>query len=100
MEFKQADIEDPVVREEIKEWAGVINEAVTGTPYVPEPDPWMTGTVEMVENLAGAVDKVKGAFGFRSYEAVSGHCEGCGASITGIRGETTKCPYCGTFHTF
>ena len=27
-------------------------------------------------------------------------CPSCGAALSGIKGETTKCPYCGTFYTF
>ena len=30
----------------------------------------------------------------------NGKCPSCGATLTGIKGETEKCPYCGTFHTF
>ena len=30
----------------------------------------------------------------------SGKCPSCGAALSGIKGETTKCPYCGTFYTF
>ena len=56
--------------------------------------------MSMAEAIEAPVDKMRSIFGIKSTTQVSCKCPSCGATLTGIKGETEKCPYCGTFHTF
>ena len=66
-----------------------------------------SGDDKFIENAAAAMEKInhianklRRTFGLQSTETMSADCPGCGASLTGTAGETVKCPYCGTYHTF
>ena len=56
------------------------------------------------ENVSGSVShsiqKVKDALGIKSTEQLAKQCPSCGASVSGVRGEVAKCPYCGSFVKF
>lgn len=84
---------------DIKEWIRSISEAVTGNP-MPEEDDLLDDFAKFAETISGSVNKIKNAFGFGTKESVSCHCPSCGASITGRKGETIQCPYCGSYYTF
>ncbi len=89
--------------DEIKAWVAAITSAITGVP-VSAPQDDMTefvGEISAVaDSVSSAVGKLRKTFGIKSTEMVSGHCSGCGASLSGHEGETVQCPYCGTYHTF
>lgn len=87
--------------EEVKDWIGSITEVITGKPAPKKnDDDWMAETVAFAESFGDSIHKIKKSFGFEKEEQASGHCPSCGASITGYKGETTKCPYCGSYYTF
>ena len=63
------------------------------------------GADVVAETLKGTIDTFKDVFSRKSASQlqdmeVSGYCPNCGVSITGIKGRPTRCPYCGSFHTF
>ena len=51
-------------------------------------------------NPDDSIFKVKDALGIKSNEEVVKQCSSCGASLTGIRGEVSECPYCGSYIKF
>lgn len=87
--------------DEVKDWANEINTLLTGQPPIYPIKNWMDDMKDL-ENMAaaftGTVKSVKAVFGIK--ETTSCKCPACGASITGVTGETVACPYCGTYHTF
>lgn len=86
---------------DVEEWIDSRNELVMGQkPVRKNRDDWVTETLAFAESVAGTITRVKSALGIKETEQVSCSCPACGASLTGIRGDTTQCPYCGTFHTF
>ena len=54
----------------------------------------------LAESIEAPIEKMRDIFGIKSTKQVSCKCPSCGATLTGIKGETTQCPYCGTYHTF
>lgn len=87
--------------EEVKDWIGSICEVITGKPAPKKTDDdWLAETVAFAESFGESIHKIKKSFGIETEEEASGHCPSCGASIAGIKGETTKCPYCGSYYTF
>ena len=85
--------------DEVKAWANRINTMLTGQPDRFKTDDWVGEIEELVDSFAGATEKVRKAFGMQSTEQVSCSCPSCGASLTGIKGETIRCGYCGSYHT-
>ena len=85
--------------DEVKEWADCINTMLTGQPARFKTGDWMEEIEEFAESFAGAAEKVRKAFGIKSTEQVSCSCPSCGASLTGMKGETVRCGYCGSYHT-
>ena len=69
---------------------------------VPEAEEPEAAVVEPVtaEPVAEPIERIQGLFGIKSDRPVSCKCPSCGAALNGIKGETIKCPYCGTFYTF
>ena len=89
----------------VKEWIAAISAVVKGEPFEPkgEFDDMMQDMAKMAafaerisDSVVGSVTRVKDALGIKSREKVALKCPSCGASLAGIRGETDKCPYCGT----
>lgn len=85
--------------DDAKKMKNCISEAITGQP-VAEEDSFLDEIVGFANSIAGSVNKIKSAFGFQTAESASCHCPSCGASISGTKGETIKCPYCGSYYTF
>ncbi|MBQ9062409.1 MAG: hypothetical protein IJ121_06260 [Eubacterium sp.] len=85
--------------DEVKEWANCINTMLTGQPARFKTDDWMGEIEELAESFSGAAEKVREAFGLKSAEQVSCSCPSCGASLVGMKGETVRCGYCGSYHT-
>ena len=86
---------------DIDNWVGHIVSIITGEPIKEEsPEEMMADLLSMAEAIEAPVDKMRSIFGIKSTTQVSCKCPACGASLTGIKGETEKCPYCGTYHTF
>lgn len=84
-----------------RDWADSINEILTGkAPEKKDDMAWVAETLAMADSVAGSINKVRNALGIGQEEEASGICPGCGASISGIRGKTIQCPYCGTYYTF
>ena len=52
------------------------------------------------ESMTDSVEKIQSVFGIKSTRQVSCKCPSCGASLSGTKGETIQCPYCGTTYTF
>lgn len=86
--------------DEIKDWANSINTMLTGQPDIYKKEDWLGEMEHVTEAFTGAVKKVRKVFGIKSTEQVSCKCPSCGASLTGIEGETIRCPYCGNNFTF
>ena len=83
-----------------EEWAADVTGQITGIPVEKKGDfDWVGDLVGMADSVSEGIHKMKSALGIRSTEQVSGKCTGCGASISGIRGESIQCPYCGTYTT-
>ena len=86
---------------EIDEWVENIVSVVTGVPVHKKSDMEMLQeAVAFAESVAEPIEKIQGLFGIKSDRPVSCKCPSCGAALNGIKGETIKCPYCGTFYTF
>ena len=85
--------------DEVKEWANSINTILTGQPGRYKTDDWMEDIENFADGISDAAKKVRKAFGIKSTEQVSCRCPSCGASLTGIEGETVQCEYCGSYHT-
>ena len=88
--------------EEAAEFAAAVISTITGQEVEVA-----SGDDKFIENAAAALEKInhianklRRTFGLQSTETMSADCPGCGASLTGTAGETVKCPYCGTYHTF
>ena len=86
--------------DDVKEWANEINRLVTGQQDIYEIKDWAEDMEHIASAIDGSIRKVKRAFGIKETEVVSCKCPACGASISGILGETVQCPYCGSYHTF
>jgi len=86
--------------DDAKKMKNRIKEVITGQPVSDEDDDFFNDIIGFANTIAGSVNKIKSAFGFQKAESVSCHCPSCGASITGNKGETIKCPYCGSYYTF
>lgn len=84
-------------------WVEKITELMTGKKATINTNTRLTipGTEFVARTLKGTLDTYKDAFGLtKKEERVARFCSSCGASLSGIKGETEKCPYCGTFITF
>ena len=60
---------------------------------------WVGETLAMAESVTNTINSLKSSLGIKSTEQVSIRCPSCGATLTGIKGDTVKCPYCGTYTT-
>ena len=86
---------------EIDEWVENIVSVVTGVPVHKKSDMEMLQeAMAFAESVAEPIEKIQGLFGIKSDRPVSCKCPSCGAALNGIKGDTIKCPYCGTFYTF
>lgn len=86
---------------DIDEWIAQIDSVVTGEPVKRKTEADMIAeAMAIVETIEEPIEKMKGILGIKSDKEVSCRCPSCGASLIGLKGETQKCPYCGTFHTF
>ena len=86
---------------DIDDWVRHIVSIITGEPVKEDsPEEMMAEIMSMAEAIEAPVEKMRNIFGIKSTTQVSCKCPSCGATLTGIKGETEKCPYCGTFHTF
>lgn len=89
-------------RSHAKEFAGKVNEVLTGTPYAAkERDDSIAGVV--AGTMKDTVDSFKNAFGITAKEQmaqaaaaapVAGRCGSCRAPISGMRGRAATCSYC------
>lgn len=95
--------------DDVREWIDNINAVMTGKPIEKrgEYDDLMQDMEKLAafaENVSGSVShsiqKVKDALGIKSTEQLAKQCPSCGASVSGVRGEVAKCPYCGSFVKF
>ena len=55
---------------------------------------------EILSDFTTPIEKIQSVFGIKSDRKVSCKCPSCGATLTGTKGDTIQCPYCGTFYTF
>ena len=86
---------------EIDDWVANIVSVVTGVPVQKKSDlEGLQEAIAFAESVAEPIEKIQGLFGIKSDRPVSCKCPSCGAALNGIKGETIKCPYCGTFYTF
>ena len=60
----------------------------------------MQDALAFAESMTDSVEKIQSVFGIKSTRQVSCKCPSCGASLSGTKGETIQCPYCGTTYTF
>ncbi len=88
----------------INDWVMKINELVTGkvsTKIDNNSRMAIPGSAFIAKTLKGTIDTYKDAFGIKKkVETVSCRCKACGASVSGEKGTTGKCPYCDSFVTF
>ncbi len=88
-------------KRDIYVWVEKINELVTGnktTTIDNNARMAIPGSAFIAKALKGTIDTYKDAFGIKKkIERISNACPTCGASVTGIRGQTIKCPYCDSY---
>ena len=86
---------------DIDEWVENIVSVVTGVPVQKKSDlEMMQDALAFAESMTDSVEKIQSVFGIKSTRQVSCKCPSCGASLSGTKGETIHCPYCGTTYTF
>lgn len=86
---------------DIDEWVNNIIATVTGVPVKKKSEyEEMAEFVAFAESMTEPIEKIQSVFGIKSDRKVSCKCPSCGATLTGTKGDTIKCPYCGTFYTF
>lgn len=86
---------------DIDEWVENIVSVVTGVPVQKKSDlEMMQDALAFAESMTDSVEKIQSVFGIKSTRQVSCKCPSCGASLSGTKGETIQCPYCGTTYTF
>ncbi len=83
-----------IVNEKVKEreFANSLNKIVVGTNTDIIPKHAIPGVAFIGETLKGTVIAFKNAIGIQKNTSQS--CNTCGASISGIKGQIIKCPYC------
>ena len=88
--------------DEAAEFAAAVITTITGQEVkaVSSDERFMEGAVAAMEKINHLANRIRRTFGLESTETMSATCPGCGASLTGTDGETVKCPYCGSYHTF
>lgn len=84
---------------DVQEWIDKITEVITGKKVERDEYAWLGETLAMAESVTSTINSLKGALGIKSTEQVSMRCPSCGATLTGTKGETVQCQYCGTFTT-
>ena len=91
-------------KSDVIKWVDKINELVTGkktTTSETNARMALPGSEFIAKTLKGTLDVYKDTFGFtKKIQQRSCKCPGCGSSLTGSKGETTQCPYCGTYVSF
>ncbi len=92
-------------KSDVVTWIKKINELTTGTVIKDEEVNNSSGFATAIRSIANTIKEginiYKGVFKEEEKkERISCKCEGCGATCTGFKGETTKCEYCGNFITF
>ena len=91
-------------KKDILLWVEKINELITGEKTtVPETNARLVipGSEYLAKTIKGTIETYKEAFGMKKRkEYVSCYCKGCGAPVSGVKGESKRCPYCDTFTTF
>lgn len=92
-------------KKDIIVWIKKINEVTTGkvlkTEEIEGANTIIPGLEEIASSVKATVDICKDAFGLKKKEVyVSCSCKKCGATSSGIKGESAKCPYCGNYITF
>ena len=89
-----------VFDQDAEDWVADVIGQITGIPVEKKGEfDWVGDIVGMADSVSEGINKMKSALGIKSTEQVSWKCAGCGASISGIRGESIQCPYCGTYTT-
>lgn len=93
-------------KNEAVKWVDGINKLLTGNAADPESKKMMAlpGTELVTSVIADTFDVVKNVIGSKSKGAnadvnVTIKCIGCGAPLSGIRGQGTRCRYCDTDQT-
>lgn len=85
--------------QEVEDWIADITEVITGRKVERKTGfEDISDMMAFADNVAGAVNHVKSAFGIKPTEQGAIKCSGCGSSLSGTVGEVLKCPYCGTFN--
>lgn len=81
-----------------QKWANEIINTVTGENQVSTYSA-IPGTEFVAQAVKGTVDSVKNIFGIKEKlpEYVSARCPHCGATVTGIKGQSIKCEYCDSY---
>lgn len=92
-------------KKDIITWIKKINELTTGkmieTDEIEGANTVIPGIAEFARTVKATVDIYKDAFGIKKKdEYVSCSCKKCGATNSGIKGKSAKCPYCGNYVTF
>ena len=86
---------------DIDEWIPYVVAAVTGEPVkIKSEAEKLAEFASVVESIEEPIEKIQSLFGIKSERQVSCKCPSCGATLTGIKGETEQCPYCGSYYTF
>jgi hypothetical protein len=87
--------------QDVQECIDNITAIITGTPLVKRDENAeiikdLEAFAEMTDSVSESLYKVKKALGIKSHEKIVVRCPSCGASLSGMRGEVSECPYCGS----
>lgn len=87
---------DVAEKKKARDLVNSINKLVTGMEDEIIAKSAIPGTAFVAETLKGTIGTFKNAMGIKAKdpEKVSQECPGCGASLSGIKGQAVKCPYC------
>lgn len=95
---KGSDYFSNLERSEIKEFGNKLNELVTGNPNDIFKDAnAIPGIKKIAQTIRGSIDAFKEGIAPKTdREAVVTECKGCGAQISGYKGNIATCGFCGT----
>jgi hypothetical protein len=92
---------DKKAEKEAAKWVDAINQVLTGqaSDISSSGNSALTGTEFIAGSLKDTFDTVKGAFGIKGKndkppEKLAKKCNSCGAPISGVKGQVTRCQYC------
>ncbi len=82
--------------EPVQKLINATSKLLTGNEVLFETPDTFKGVDKLASKMSGTVNTFKNAFGIKPErnEIVTKTCQGCGAQISGIKGQSVKCKYC------